>query len=85
MPVGDHWKASREYSMAPPEWFPKSPAEYLFWAAIGLVLRFAPLPGEGAFALGCALYVVRVFLWPSIREQRKKEAADKQSDERDSN
>jgi hypothetical protein len=59
--------------MSNPEWIPRSKKEYLAWAAIGLCLELSPLKADVAFYSACVLYVLRVFLWPNVRDQRRRE------------
>jgi hypothetical protein len=65
---------------ARPEWFPRSGKERLVWIAIGLIISFAPLPRDTTLAAACALYCLRVFLWPSVREQKQRESKDEADD-----
>jgi hypothetical protein len=52
---------------------PEEQKEYFAWAAIGLCLELSPLKADTAFYALCVLCVLRVFLWPNVRDQRRRE------------
>lgn len=66
-----------------PEWWPRSRKEYLAWAVAAIVLRFSSLPADTAILAGVALYCLRVFLWPAVREQRRKEREELEENQPD--
>jgi hypothetical protein len=65
-----------------PEWYPRSKKEYVAWAAVGLALGFSSLPHDTVFAAAVALYILRVFLWPAVREQKKRESEEIDGDKK---
>jgi hypothetical protein len=60
-----------------PEWYPRSKKEILSLGS-GWDWRFSlsSLPHDTVFAAAVALYILRVFLWPAVREQKKRESEE---------